>query len=421
MVRSKLPKKPKQSPRYAAVAILHKLQEYGHVAYFAGGCVRDALLGRTPKDYDIATDADPDRVRLLFPHSRFVGEAFGVVRVHMMGHDIEVATFRLEWGYVDGRRPGKVKFTDAQHDAQRRDFTINGLFENPLAKEKGKRIIDYVGGRADLDRGVIRAIGDPRDRFAEDYLRMLRAVRFAARLGFTIDPDTAGAIAPLAENLGRISRERIGQEVQMMLSVDDAARRTAAVATLTQTQLDGPSLDEDHMDSPLPTVAALADKASYATVLAAWLLDRQGMDDEENPPKQIIKRWRKALCLSNEDRDLLGHLLKQVAKAGQWIDSGKAARKRLLADDDWEQTLMLLRAVAGQDEIVARIDKDTKLLRDEGIAPAPWVTGEDLIAIRRKPGPQFSRLLDAVYDAQLDGSVKSRDEALQWLADQPES
>lgn len=416
MAKSRLPKKPRESPRYAAVAILRRLQEYGHVAYLAGGCVRDALLGREPKDYDVATDADPDRVRLLFKRSRFVGEAFGVVRVHMMGYDIEVATFRLEWGYTDGRRPGKVKFTDAQHDAQRRDFTINGLFEDPLAPDKDRRIIDYVGGRADLDRGVIRAIGNPDDRFGEDYLRMLRAVRFAARLGFTIEPTTAAAIAPLAANLEKISRERIGQEMQLMLSIPDAARRTAAVATLQQTQLDAPALDEEHLDAPIETVAALEDDVDYATVLAAWLGDRHG---PEADPEPIIKRWRKALCLSNDDRDALAHVLKKAAAASEWSGIGKAARKRLLADAAWPQALALLRARAGHEDAVAAIDADSPALLAEGVAPAPWITGEDLIAMGRKPGPDFSRLLDAVYDAQLDGAVADREQALQWVEDQP--
>ncbi len=447
MSRDPLPKKPKHTPRYAAVAILRKLQEYGHEAYLAGGCVRDALLGLEPKDFDVATDADPDRVRMLFDRSWYVGEAFGVVRVRMMGHDIEVATFRQEWGYQDGRRPDKVKFSDAEHDAQRRDFTINGLFENPLIKNKDERIIDYVGGREDMQRRVLRAIGDPAERFGEDYLRMLRAVRFAARLGFTIEPGTLNAIGPLAENLGKISRERIGQEVLMMLSVKHAARRTTAIATLQQTNLDTPVLTEDHVEAASPTVASLPDEVDYATVLAAWLLDRhrpyalQVFVDEQL--EQIVIRWRDALCLSNDDRDGLKHVIVLAAKGAAWEQLGRAARKRLLADASWDEALALLRAMRhavdgpglpgggsgagwpgvpgsapghpGAAEAVAAIERDAPGLYEDGVSPSPFITGDELIALGRKPGPAFGRLLEAVYDAQLDGSVRSREQALEWI------
>ena len=169
------------TPLEAATHIARTLQEAGHVAYFAGGCVRDMLLGLTPKDYDVATDAPPDRVAAIFPRTQFVGEAFGVTLVRHHGQAIEVATFRKEWGYTDGRRPTQIQFTSAQEHALRRDFTINGLFHNPFAHSPDQSIIDYVGGVADLNAGVLRAIGNADDRFAEDYLRMLRAVRFAAR------------------------------------------------------------------------------------------------------------------------------------------------------------------------------------------------------------------------------------------------
>ena len=193
----------------AAEQVVRRLQQAGYTAYFAGGCVRDMRLGIEPVDYDVATEARPPQVVELFRHSRLVGEAFGVVLVRLMGCDVEVATFR------DGRRPDHVDFSDARHDAHRRDFTVNGMFYDPLAD----RLIDYVGGQEDLRRRVIRCIGEPAQRFDEDYLRMLRAVRFAARLGWPIDPATAQAIADHAPRLARISRERIGMEEALRLNL----------------------------------------------------------------------------------------------------------------------------------------------------------------------------------------------------------
>src|SRR5687768_12609710 len=179
------------STRGDALAVVNRLREAGHLAYFAGGCVRDALLGLEPKDYDVATDAPPDRVRELFPRTQAVGAAFGVILVRQGRSQIEVATFRSEGKYLDGRRPENVTFTTAEEDAKRRDFTINGMFYDPVAD----KVIDFVGGRQDAPDRVLRAIGNPDERFAEDHLRLLRAIRFAARFGMTIEPATHDAIA----------------------------------------------------------------------------------------------------------------------------------------------------------------------------------------------------------------------------------
>src|SRR5436190_9503965 len=208
--------------RQAAVHIVRTLVEAGHVAYFAGGCVRDRLMGHEPADFDVATDARPEEVKKVFPKLLHVGESFGVMLVRISGHEIHVATFRTDGVYSDSRHPDSVTFSDARHDAERRDFTINGLFENPLTGE----IIDYVGGQKDLAAKVIRAIGDPHARLREDRLRMLRAVRFAARFGFAIEQETADAIRECASELVGVSRERIGQEVKRMLC--DPNRAVAA-------------------------------------------------------------------------------------------------------------------------------------------------------------------------------------------------
>ena len=472
--------KPRLSPRDAAVKILKTLRQDGYTAYLAGGCVRDELLGYHPKDYDIATDAKPDQVRALFKRTRYVGEAFGVVQVRMGKHTVEVATFRAEWGYEDGRRPTKVQFTDAQHDAQRRDFTINGLFEDPLAKDKDQQIIDYVGGRADLEARLVRAIGDPQERFSEDYLRMLRAVRFATRLRFEIEPATAAAIAPLADRLTKISRERIGQEVMWMLTPDpgildaqhrpeEICRPARAIRLIQQLRLDSPVLNEDHAQPKLATVTGLerivlahaprvinipsergqiSDGAGYGLFLAAWLLDRRvfdgqivgpagghGEDDDAIAPLAStverfisedlvdeVARWRGALCLSNEQRNALIGMLRLLPQALAWGALRVAKRKRVLAHALWPAAAALLEAVCHHQPVltglVEQVAKDCPPLWAQGVAPEPWVSGDDLVAMGREPGPAFSRLLEEAYDAQLEGMITSRAQALTWLEKQ---
>ncbi|MEM8737514.1 MAG: CCA tRNA nucleotidyltransferase [Planctomycetota bacterium] len=408
--------------RHAATQIVRRLRQHGHAAVFAGGCVRDRLLGLTPKDYDVATDARPEVVRDLFPGSRSIGEAFGVVLVYPRRRDrrpddpprmgIEVATFRTEGVYSDGRRPDEVAYSDAEHDAQRRDFTVNGLFEdplhdaqpNPLADPDG--VIDYVGGRADLAGRILRAIGDPARRFAEDYLRMLRAVRFAARLGFTLAPDTADAIRTHASSLDQIARERIGDEIRAALT---GPRPTLAATLLQQLQLDAPALREPHADPPLPTLDRLAPEARYPTALAAWIIDRHGRPSALNK----LPDWRGALCLSNAEADALTAVLRQATAADDWGRLSVAARKRLLAAPSWDQSLLLLRALGRS----ATIEADTPRLHGDGIgiAPPPIITGADLLALGLAPGPRFKPLLDGAYDAQLEGKTADLESALGWV------
>jgi poly(A) polymerase len=443
--------------RDAAVHLVRTLAQHGHTAYLAGGCVRDRLLGLEPKDHDVATDAPPEVVKQIFPRSKFVGEAFGVSMVMVKVRSptasnaknsggerrfIEVATFRMEWGYSDGRRPDRVQFTDAAHDALRRDFTVNALFENPLQLDDATglpQIIDHVGGRADLDAKLIRAVGDPDERFAEDFLRMLRAVRFAARLGFTIEERTARAIRFHARQLGQISRERIGLEVALMLA--PAARaapgQAAAAADLIQSlRLDASTLLEDHAQPPLHLLRALpvleaptTDGQRLALALAAWMLDRHvaaglpqfraGFVSTRMEP--TLRRWRKALCLTNDDRDAVRALLVGMHDALDWLQLPVAPRKRLLARPAWPQVLTLLHALASAPAwadarpIVAAIDRDAPALFAAGVAPPPWISGDDLIALGQHPGPDFGRWLADVYDAQLDGRVADRDAALRWV------
>ncbi|MCE9591216.1 MAG: CCA tRNA nucleotidyltransferase [Planctomycetes bacterium] len=421
------------SARDAAVRIVQVLREHGHAAYLAGGCVRDALLGLTPKDYDVATDALPDHVRELFRNSRFVGEAFGVVLVRQFSREVEVATFRTESNYEDGRRPSHVEFTDAEHDAKRRDFTINGLFEDPLAADPAAAIIDYVGGRADLKARLLRAIGDADARFAEDYLRMLRAARFASRFGFTIDEKTGRAIRLHAHKLGQISRERIGVEVQLMLT---APTRGAAAQLIRDLHLDAPALTEVHRETPLETVSSLVSDASYAAALTAWMIDRHAPIETPSPASThatllpevrhflgkeaaaTLRRWRKALCLSNDEQGRVHAILALLSVVLEWPALRVAHRKRAMASHVWDDSLAVLRAMGdrpGVARLVHQIDRDAVPLLKEGIAPKPWITGDDLIEMGLKPGPVFKRLLIDAYDAQLEHAITSRREAVAWV------
>ena len=444
--------------RDAAVAIVRRLQAAHHVAYLAGGCVRDELLGLTPKDYDVATSAKPPEVRHLFSGARRVGEAFGVMLVRQRDQFIEVATFRAESDYADGRRPTHVTFTDAAHDAERRDFTINGLFEDPLANRRADRVIDYVDGLADLQRKRVRAIGDPDQRFSEDYLRMLRAVRFAARLGFSLEGCTAAAIRSHAGQLTRISRERIGQELAWMLtpapSENAASDPARAVELIQRLGLDAPVLDESHSDAKPRLVTALQRQAStavspaYATVLAAWILDRHlpqqfaGRSANDLPDTfgrfvthtaaSVIRRWRHALCLTNDHRDALRHTLQLMAKALTWPTLHVAGRKRLLAETLWPQAHSLVRAMASTytarlpflaigaartlRNAARQVDRDAPTLLAQGVWPTPLVNGDDLLALGRKPGPAIGRLLHQAYDAQLEGRIRSKSEAIAWVS-----
>lgn len=412
---------PVTSPRLAAVQIIAKLRQAGHVAYFAGGCVRDALMGRVPKDFDVATDATPDVVQALFPKSAAVGAAFGVIIVYTAAPKgqsrfiTEVATFRAEGDYSDGRHPDAVRFTNAKEDASRRDFTINGLFAEPDLNQpdnpQADAIIDYINGQADLQAQLIRAIGDPGERFGEDYLRMLRAVRFASRLGFEIEPKTSAAIRAHARYLGQISRERIGQELLAMLQGPDPV---LALDLLQQHKLDAPTLNEDPNGHTLDASKQLPEQAEVPTRLAAWLIDRHGRDAEYT---RILKRWRSALSLSNDHRDEINRLLKLMPSLDTWPGLSTAARKRLAVEPNWDQSLMLFKAIGGD---AATLRNDTEQLRSDsiGLSPAPLLDGEDLIQNSFAPGPRFKTILDQAYDLQLEGELTTRDDALAWLDSQ---
>jgi tRNA nucleotidyltransferase/poly(A) polymerase len=422
--------------RAAAERIVRRLRAHGFTAYFAGGCVRDELLGLTPDDYDVATDATPQTVRDIFKSSLEVGAHFGVVIVKIEGAVIEVATFRTDGPYSDRRRPDSVRFSTASEDAARRDFTFNALFLDPapdlpsptlapgnaphpegvlydppqVHTVPGGLVIDYVGGLPDLSVRMLRAVGNPDHRLAEDHLRALRAARLAAKLGCTIHPDTLQAVQRHARELSGVSRERVGEEIRRML--DHPARANAAVL-----------LDELHLtrvilglqtdpaaDAPYAHLGGLPPGCEWPTPLAAWLLDLGPAPDG----KLAAAALRKPLCLSNDECAALAGTLDALARLeGAWDELSVAQRKRLAGSDHFGPALRLLRIRSSQWAV--QVEKQVRELSAShgGLTPAPMVTGDDLIAAGMRPGPGFKKVLDDVYDAQLEGRVRNQADAME--------
>ena len=391
-------------PREAAVHVLQRLRDAGYEALFAGGCVRDRLLGAAPSDYDVATDARPDDVRDLFPRTNHVGAAFGVMLVRFGGHTIEVATFRTDGDYPDGRRPANVEFSTAKEDAERRDFTINGLFEDPVADE----IIDYVGGQADLAAGVIRAIGDPDRRFHEDRLRLLRAVRFAARFGFAIDPDTGAAIRRYADELAGVSRERIADELRRIY------REPSSTAALRLVVDHG--LDRSIFGEPIVLGVQVEHEADHPGLpfgLAALALDTSDGDIARAADR--ARRWSDRLLLSNAERTATLGILDARDRLEAWDDLTVARRKRLSAAPGFDAALRLLDATTPDQTRAIRATVQSLAATPSGLQPEPLVTGDDLIRLGYSPGPTFRSMLDQAYDAQLEDSVRTESEAEAYI------
>jgi poly(A) polymerase len=421
-----MPESPDPTPaskqpceRDDALAVLLRLRDAGHVAYFAGGCVRDELLGLRPKDYDVATDAPPQRVRALFPNTQAVGAAFGVILVRHRRSVVEVATFRAEGPYLDGRRPSEVHFTTADQDARRRDFTINGLFLDPVANH----VIDYVGGQEDLRLRRLRAIGDPTARFEEDHLRLLRAVRFASRFDLSIDPATADAIRAHAQKLKRISPERIAEELRLMLA---PPTRTAAWKLLWQLKLmqvifrtlPEPPTDHQHddRDALFPKLAP-DEPIPFGLALAALVLCYLGANVERlgrDEIRRIIRECRTLLRISNEEADMM-HGVLDLSQLLRDDPPSVASMKRFLARPFSKQSRQLLDALLKQGKSATRITwlrEQFAQLDKSDVAPPPLLTGDDLTADGYAPGPPFKRVLDSVYDAQLEDKISTREQAL---------
>ena len=425
-----------------AVSIVRRLREAGFIALYAGGCVRDQLLGHRPHDYDIATDARPEQVRPLFPHTYAVGAHFGVIVVHEGGHDFQVATFRSDHAYVDGRRPEGVTFSTPQMDAERRDFTINGLFLDPLNGE----VLDYVDGRRDIDARTVRAIGDPVARFREDRLRLLRAVRFTAVLGFEIEPATWAAVKEHAADIHDVSAERIREELMKIF--------------LHRTRVHGFDLlvESGLMDEVLPEITALrgceqppqfhpeGDVFVHTRAMLALLPEQVSVPlvlgvlfHDIGKPGTFAVDENGRIRFNGHDKlgaEMTGQIMTRLRFSRAEIDATVMAvanhmvfkdvqemrvakLKRFMARPGFEDELELHRVdCVGSHGMVDNYDF-LRRKRDEFAAepliPPPLITGEDLKKLGLKPGPRFKEILDAVATRQLEGSLTTREDALDWV------
>jgi poly(A) polymerase len=397
------------SNRQAAVEIIQRLQQHGFQALLAGGCVRDMLLGRPAKDYDVATNAQPADVMRLFPRTLKVGAKFGVVIVLSRNHQVEVATFRSEAGYEDGRHPTEVRFTTPAEDAGRRDFTINGMFYDPLTEQ----VIDYVEGQADLARRVIRTIGNPEERFGEDYLRMLRAVRFSTRLGFAIEPETYAAIGRNAPKITRISGERIAAELEGILVHPNRARGAAMLIETGLARTIFPGFDDERAAEAVAVLKRLRKTVGFPLALAAFF---------SGGASQFAMERCELLKLSNKH---VRHMEFLLTHRGELIEAemSLAQLKRFLAESHFWDLYELERAIqktqASRQGLnrLARLRRRIRDLGDIDVKPKPLLNGHDLMRLGAAPGPGLGQLSEELYTAQLEGDVTTPEQAERWVAD----
>jgi poly(A) polymerase len=426
-----------------ARSTIARLRSAGHQAYLVGGCVRDLLLGCHPKDFDVSTDARPDRLMDLFPNSGRVGAHFGVVLVRDAFSQIEVATFRSDHDYEDGRRPGVVHFErDPRQDVLRRDFTINGLMMDPDTGE----VLDFVEGRADLERRVVRAIGDPMERFREDHLRMLRAIRFAARLGFTIDGPTFEAIRAQHELILRVSAERIRDELLRILTEGGARRgfemldasgmlgdllpEVAAMKGVEQPPEYHPEGDVwahtllllEQMEHPTPTLALgalLHDVGKPPTFRVAERIRFDGhVEEGVHLAHNILTRLR----FSRDEMEQVEALVANHMKFKDVHQMRDSTLKRFLRTPDFAEHLELHRLDCLSSnkrlETYELVKEKLGAITEEQLKPPPLLSGADLIAAGYEPGPQFTQMLRAVEDAQLEGRIHTAGEAMALVREQ---
>jgi poly(A) polymerase len=428
------------SQKDKAIGIVKRLRDEGYESYLAGGCVRDMLLGKTPQDYDISTNAKPDEIAKIFPKTIPVGAQFGVLLVMIESEAFEVASFRHDGPYLDGRRPTHVRYGSLQEDILRRDFTINGMVYDPITGQ----IIDLVGGREDLERKLVRAIGNPRSRFEEDRLRMVRAVRFAASLDFTIESETFDAIRELASTVKQISWERIGEEITRILTEGGAKRgfelldRTGLLKILLPEieAMKGVEQSPDyhpegdvfthtmltlsHLDSPTETLAygcLLHDVAKPVCIrrdehrLTFYGHTEKGAEMAE----ELLKRLKR----SRATWERVAYLVRNHLRHVQAPQMRLSTLKRFLGEDGIDELLELTRidALSANGDLQHYRFCKQKLteLEEEEIHPEPLLRGRDLIAMGFSPGPTFHIILKQVEEAQLGGELSSREEAMEWV------
>jgi poly(A) polymerase len=422
--------------------VIARLREHGHIAYFAGGCVRDMVRGLMPKDYDIVTDARPDTVQKLFPRTVAVGAHFGVIIVLENGFQFEVATFRSDDAYIDGRHPSAVHFSSPEGDAQRRDFTINGMFYDPVAEQ----VIDLVGGQTDIGAKLVRAIGEPAKRFAEDRLRMLRAVRFATTLNYEVDKETWEALVANAASINQISAERIRDElVRIFLSANrvrgwdlldsSGLMRTIlpeleAMKGVLQPEQFHPEGDvfvhtrlmlgvlPEEVSVPLVFAVLFHDVAKPVTAT----VDKTGrirFNEHDRIGAQMTEAIMRRLRFSSAETEAAMEMVRQHMVFKDAPNMRVAKLKRFMARQTFEEELELHRVDCESSHRM--LDNYEFLMRkreefaNEPIIPPPLVRGDDLIALGLKPGPKFGEILEAVETRQLEGTLRTREEALEWM------
>jgi poly(A) polymerase len=426
----------------AARKVAQRLRDRGHTAYFAGGCVRDLMRGLIPKDYDIATDAHPENVQALFPRTYAVGAHFGVIIVLEDDFQFEVATFRSDEAYIDGRHPSAVHFSSPEEDARRRDFTINGMFFDPVSE----KVIDLVGGQADIGAKLVRAIGEPAQRFAEDRLRMLRAVRFAAALDYQIDHRTWDALVASSSSINQISAERIRDElVRIFLSSNrvrgwdllDTSGLMSAILPELQTMKGVLQPEQFHPEGDVFVhtrlmLSLLPETVSVPLVFAALFHDvakpitsrvdetgRIRFNEHDRIGADMTEAIMRRLRFSGAEIDATVEMVKQHMVFKDTPNMRVAKLKRFMARPTFDEELELHRVDCESSHRM--LDNYEFLLRkreefaNEPIIPPPLVRGDDLIAFGLKPGPKFGEILEAVETRQLEGKLRTRDEALNWV------
>ena len=444
-----------------AISIVQTLRQHGFQAYLVGGCVRDLLLGREPKDYDVATSATPEQVLSIFPETYAVGAQFGVVLVPMPERDVasnvstesssksravEVATFRSDIGYSDGRHPDEVRFSrDPREDVARRDFTINGMLLDPEGAQAPGQVLDFVGGRKDLEAGIIRTIGDPERRFGEDKLRMLRGVRFAARFGYTIEPATFAAIQKLAPQIEVVSRERVRDELTRMLTEGQARRafllldesgflRHVLPEISAMKGVEQPAEFHPEGDVFVHTLLLLENLPQPCPLTLAWgaLLhdvgkpptfrvapDRIRFDGHVEVGVKMAEEICRRLRFSNDETEQILALVDNHMRFGHATRMKESTLKKFLRMPGFDEHLALHRAdcLASHRNLTTYefVQHKRAEIPAEKMRPAPLVTGEDLIAQGHVPGPKFREILSAVEDAQLEGRLTARDAALEFV------
>ena len=426
--------------RKAARRIVETIRLHGHEALFAGGYVRDYLLRRKPKDIDIATSALPDEVLRIFPNSRSLGAKFGVIQVSMYGRAYEVATFRSDHEYSDGRHPSSVSFSGPEQDALRRDFTINGMFYDPVVD----RVIDYVHGKNDIQAKLIRTIGDPDKRFSEDKLRMLRAIRLACRLGFTIVPETWSAIQKLAPDILQVSWERIRDELTVIFTGPASADgldllhssgllqhilpEVEAMRGIPQSIRAAPGADVfTHTRNALALIRKPSAALAFGTLLhdvgkptAVVSNNPESLPRHAEMGGEIAEQICRRLRMSKEETKRVVDLVVTHGEFAKVREMKESSLKRFLRKPDIAENLELHRV----DRLSGHKDLDTysywmqklKEYRNQP-AEAPILNGEDLIAMGYSPGPEFGKILKTIEDLQLDGTLRTREEALAYIKD----